>query len=269
MLLKRKIVVQALLVVVGLLAVGSNAFGDLINMTGAEQQVIGRIGYKDSFVEENLIKEHYYPETALGLENATLSGSFSNSGYSVSGSLTSDLTSVEDQITANGSAFASAVWGPPTEADWLDVHGGAGSTFTLYFNSGLAPVYFNVSGQLNMTIENESTLHPDESFAYVKLSSDDGNVITEEWSVQRDCSNGNISVPFAQGLLLDYNKNYILEAHTRAGTVAMLGSPSFKSRTTSFSFTATTNVVPVPGAVILGSIGLAYSGLRLRRRKDL
>ncbi|HCO94265.1 MAG TPA: hypothetical protein DIU00_09985 [Phycisphaerales bacterium] len=27
--------------------------------------------------------------------------------------------------------------------------------------------------------------------------------------------------------------------------------------------------VPVPGAVILGSIGLAYSGLRLRRRKEL
>ena len=28
-------------------------------------------------------------------------------------------------------------------------------------------------------------------------------------------------------------------------------------------------LVPVPGAVLLGSIGLAYSGLRLRRRKEL
>lgn len=90
-----------------------------------------------------------------------------------------------------------------------------------------------------MTIESEPTLHPEESFAYVKLSSDDGNVITEEWSVQEDCSNGNIIVPFAQSLWLYYDKIYILEAHTRAGTVAMPENPLFKSRTTSFSFTAT------------------------------
>ena len=88
----------------------TTALGDLINMTGAEQQVGGTILYQDASAKENLIEEHYYPETPLGLENANLSGSFSNSGYSVSASLTSDLTSVEDQITANGSAFASAEW---------------------------------------------------------------------------------------------------------------------------------------------------------------
>jgi len=208
-------------------------------MTDAEQQVGGTIRYKDADLDENPIEEHNYPETPLGLENANLSGSFSNSGYSVSASLISDLTSVEDQITAEGSAFAFAVWYNDNPEEWWDVHGGAGSTLTLYLTRNLAPVYFNVSGQFDMTIDNEPTLHPEESFAYVKLSSDDGTFITEEWKVQEDCSNGNITVPFAQGLWLVPDKIYILEAHSRAGTVAMPENPYFKSRTASFSLTAT------------------------------
>jgi hypothetical protein len=266
--LNRKIIAQAFIVLLLQCIVGSISLGDLITMTDAEQQVAGSILYKDADADENLIEEHYYPETPLGLENADLSGAFSNSGYSVSASLISDLTSVENQITANGSAFASAEWYYDNPAEWLDVHGGAGSTFTLYFTRNSAPAYFYVSGQFDMTIVNEPTLHPEESFAYVKLLSDDGTIITEEWSVQEDCSNGDISVPFAQGLWLEDNKTYILEAHTRGCTVAMPSNPYFKSRTTSFSLTATATPVPVPGAVILGVIGLSFSGWKLRKHKE-
>jgi len=240
-------------------------------MTDAEQQALGTIRYKTDSIDENIIEEHYDPIdhlAPLGLEDADLGVSFANSGYSVSTSLISDLTSVEDQITANASAFASAEWYSGNPAEWLDVHGGAGSTFTLYFTRNSAPAYFYVSGQLDMTIENEPTLNPEESFAYVKLLSDDGTVITEEWSIQEDCSSGDISVPFAQGLWLEDDKTYILEAHTRAGTVAMLSNPDFKSRTTSFSFTATATPVPVPGAVILCVIGLSFSGWKLRKHKE-
>lgn len=120
----RKIIAQVLIVLLLQCILGVTAFGNLITMIDAEQQAAGTIRYKDGFAEENPIEDHYDPidpETPLGLENADLSVSFSNSGYSVSTSLITDLTSVENQITAEGSAFASAEWGSAPAGAW-DVH---------------------------------------------------------------------------------------------------------------------------------------------------
>lgn len=242
---------------------GTTTLGDLIIMTDAEQQVVGEIGYKNG-VTNYLIEKQLDPDPdPQGLGSANLGVSFADNGVTLSESLTTVFSG--DQVTGNGTAFASAVWGSqPTGAD--DVHGGGGSIFKLYFTRESAPAYFQVNGQIDIDLEYYLDLHPDEVFAYVRLSSNVGGTI---WEETKDGGSGDIFMPFAHGLWLEADKTYLLEAYALAGTMAELKYPDLKSRTASFSFTATSTVVPVPGAVILGSIGLSFAGWKLRKRKEL
>jgi hypothetical protein len=216
------------------------AQADLINITGASQQVGGEIGFAVGTTDTPL-QSQFDPTNPLGLENADLSVSFSNSGVSLSGSLISVF--LGDQVTANGSAFASGVWGSqPGGAD--DVHGGGASIFSLSFTRESSPAYFYVNGQIDIDVEGYPDLHPEEVFVYVKLSSDDGGATTI-WEETVDGGNGDISIPVAHGLWLDSGKTYLLEAYAESGTMADLIYPGLKSRTASFSFTATASAVTI------------------------
>jgi len=264
--LKRKIIVQILIVLLIQCLSGTSTLGDLIIMTDAEQQVVGEIGYK-SGVTNYLIEKQLDPNpNPQGLLSANLGVSFAHNGVTLSESLTTVFSG--DQVTGNGTAFASAVWGSqPTGAD--DVHGGGGSIFSLYFTRESASAYFQVNGHIDIDLEDYLDLHPDEVYAYVRLSSAVGGPTTTIWEETTDGGSGDISMTFAHGLWLDAGKTYLLEAYAESGTMADLTYPDLKSRKASFSFTATSTVVPVPGAVILGSIGLSFAGWKLRKRKEL
>ena len=219
----------------------TTAWGELINITGAQQQVGGGVGYNDSDNVSHDDPDQFVPLVPQGPTDADLDISFSKYGISVLASLNSQF--FEDQIIADGSGFGTAVWGSePTDA--CDVHGGAASTLGVDFSTGLSPAYFYFNGQLNIDMEGDETMHPDEVYAFIRLSSNDG---TQIWEVQEVGSgmSGNISVPVAHGVCLDPDQTYHLEAWAEAGTGAALDSPLFKTRTASFSFTATASpVVP-------------------------
>jgi hypothetical protein len=233
---KGKIIVQILSVIVVLFAIGPNAPGALINMTSAEQQVGGEIRYSDSG-GDNLFEGQLDPDPdPQGKGDADLAISLDNIGVIISGSLTTDFS--EDQVTGNGTAFASAVWGSQPSGAY-DVHGGGGSTFKLYFTKETAPAHFQVNGQIGIDLENYLDLHPEEVFAYVKLSSDDGGGMTTIWKEAENGVSGDILISFTHGLWLETGKTYLLEAYAEAGTVASTDNPSLKSRTASFSFTTT------------------------------
>jgi hypothetical protein len=267
--IKRKIVVQTLFVVIGLLAVGSNAFGDLINMTGGEQSLYQLIGYKDwsnndiTLDQKNVVAAYPNDDATLDVD-IDLSDDY---GFSVSSSLDSQF--LGDQVSANGASNTAAQWIQTIPENPMDVHGGADSMFRLNFTTaGSSPVYFSVTGQLAISTVGYTDLHPEGTGAFVKLLSD-GVVICETSLYGYDLTT---SIPIDHGLTLNTGHNYILEAYAISGTHACgsaCGHSDLHSRAASFSFTTTATVVPVPGAVILGSIGLAYSGLRLRRRKEL
>jgi hypothetical protein len=226
--------------VVAQFVVCTTALGNLINMTGAEQQLGGRTAYTNSLGEET-DPIQWVPEPPQGLSDANLTLSLANYGVSTSASLDSQFS--EDQIVADGSAFASAVWGSqPTDA--FDVHGGGVSTFTVDFSTSSSPAYFYVNGQLNVDMEVDETRHPDEVFAYVRLSSADG---TQIWQIQEFGSGtpGNVSVRVAHGIWLDPSQSYYLEAFATGNTVAAADTPLFKTRTASFSFTATATAVSI------------------------
>jgi len=95
---------------------------------------------------------------------------------------------------------------------------------------------FHVNGQIDIDLENYPDLHPDEVYAYVRLSSDVGGTIWEEGA---DGTGGDTSLLFGHGLWLEAGKTCLLEAYAESGTVATGAYPLLKSRTASFSFTAT------------------------------
>ena len=239
--LKRKIVVQTLVIVVVLLTIGPNTLGALIDMTDAEQQVEGEIGYTIEPISHTAAID-FDPTNPKDVGDADLDVSLDSIGVILSESLTTIFSG--DQVTAEGTAFASAVWGSqPTGAD--DVHGGGGSIFKLYFTRKSAPTNFQVNGQIVIDLENYLGLHPDEVFAYVRLSSDDGGGMTTIWEEAANGESGDISVPFAHGHWLETGKIYLLEAYTEAGTMAEPGNSGFKSRMASYSFATATESLDI------------------------
>ena len=233
--LKRMIIMQALIFSVGQFVVCTTALGGLINITGAEQQVGAEIACK--YKEGNVtVEEKRVPVPPQGPSDADLNVSLAHYGVSVEESLASVFS--ENQVTANGSAYASAVWGQQP-ADACDVHGGGGSGFALYFTAGPSPAYLNINGQINIDMYRYPDLHPEETFVYVKLSSDDGSGMITIWRKAASGTGGDTSKAIGHGLWLEADKTYLLEAYAESGTVASKDHTDFKSRTASFSFTAT------------------------------
>lgn len=154
--LKRNIVVQAFVVVVVLLTIGTNTFGALIDMTFADQHVFGETGYK---IDDPEYIEDIDLSLEVGLGNFDLEIPLDNFGVSISPLLHSRF--LEDQtIEVIGSSHASAEWGKaPLEAD--DIHGGGVSEFALYFARESSPVYFQVNGQINFDMESHTSDYPE------------------------------------------------------------------------------------------------------------
>ncbi len=229
-----------LFLALGQFVVCTTALGNLINMTGAEQQVGGGTGYK-SWENISYDTEEWVPPVPLGPVDAHLDSSLTN--YGVSGSASLDSLFSEDQVVADGPAFASAVWGTqPTGA--LDIHGGAASTFALSFTKVSSPAYFYVGGQIDIDMGGDSGRHPEEVFVHVRLFSDDST--TPIWEEVRNGLSGNSSIPFAHGLWLVDGKTYLLEAYSQAGTgISPEYSTASQSNSASFSFTATASEVTV------------------------
>lgn len=211
------------------------AWADLITVTDAEQYVGAGIGYLSDGTDYRVIDE-LVPDPPQGPGDADLNISLAQYGVSVSGSLTSVFE--EDHFTANGSCTASSEWGDnPSEAK--DVHGGSGSRFVLHFTRGSSPAYFSITGQINVDINGHPDIYPDETSAYVKLSSDDGGSKTTAWEVALNGQDDETSLPVDHGLWLEAGQSYILEAYTKSGTTTASEYSTLNSRSAGFSLTAT------------------------------
>lgn len=242
----------------------SAAMGDLITITDAEQQVGSKIGYSIGDVDYIAI-EDFDPDDPQGIGNADLSVSISEPDFSASGDASLLSVFAADHVTANGSADVSATWLiPPTGAD--DIHLGAGSSFLMTFTTGASPVWFDIDGIIEIGLVGYLDLRPDETFAYMRLLSTSGPVLWEERLDGLDTLN---SIVISHTQLLASNQEYLFEAYAESGTRADLGHQEFKSRNASFSFSNTVAIVPAPGAILLGSIGLSLAGWKLRKRGDL
>jgi len=216
-------------------AMGTATSADLITVTGAEQQVGAGIGYQTNGIDNRYI-DVLIPDPPQGLGDADLNISLAQYGVSVSGSLASVFE--EGRFTANGSSTASSEWGNnPTEAD--DVHGGSAASFILHFTKGSTPTYLHITGQIKAAMDGFPNIHPEETFAYVRLSTDDGGTLTRLWQVELDGRDDETSMTFEHGLWLESGQNYVLEAYTETGTTAAPEHSELNSRTAAFSLSAT------------------------------
>jgi hypothetical protein len=208
---------------------------DLITITDAEQFVGAGIGYKTNEIDNRYIDE-IIPDPPQRLGDADLNISIAQYGISLSGSLTSVFE--EGRFTVNGSSTASSKWGNnPYEAD--DVHGGSGASFVLHFTKGSTQVYLHITGQISVATDRYPNLHPEETFTYVSLSTDDGGTLTQLWQVTLDGQDEENSLTFEHGLWLESGQNYVLKAYTETGTTSDPEHTELNSRTAAFSLAAT------------------------------
>jgi len=215
------------------LTVVTTTLADLITVTDAEQQVGAGIGYHTDGIDNRYIDE-LIPDPPQGPGNADLNISLAKYGVCVSASLVSMFE--EDHFTANGSSAASSEWGDgPSEAQ--DVHGGDGSLFALHFISGLLPVYLHIKGQISASMDGSTHLYPEETSAFVRLSSDEGGILTKLWEVAIDGRNSENSLPVDQGLWLETSHKYVIEAFAETGTTAAPDHSGPNSRSAEFSLT--------------------------------
>ena len=254
--LKRKFITQILAVVVLELMLGSPFSGISMAVTDAEQSVYGRIGYQYPLGTDNTVEEQLVPDPPQGMFDADLDLSLTAIGVSVSGSLTS--TFLEDQITADGHSSASAQWGDqpvfdgdhPDDAN--DVHGGVGPEFSLFFSEGASSVYVNIAGHLQVSIDGYPSRNPEETFAFVRLLSDEAGVI---WGTSLDGTDAQVLKFFDYGLLLESGKSYQLEAIAASGVGADESAPEPHSREASFSLTVTSSYEVLPLPDLIGEFG--------------
>ena len=208
---------------------------DLITLADAEQYVGAGIGYKTNEIDNRYIDE-IIPDPPQGLGDADLNISLAQYGVSVSGSLASVFE--DGRFTANGSSTASSEWGNnPSEAD--DVHGGSGASFTLHFTTVSTPAYLSITGQISVSMDRYPSLHPEETFTYVRLSTDDGGTLTRLWQVELNGRNDEKSLTFEHGLWLESDQNYVLEAYTETGTTSDMEYTELNSRTAAYRIAAT------------------------------
>jgi len=208
---------------------------DLIIVTDAEQQVGAGIGYQTDRIDHRFIDE-LIPDLPQGFGDADLNISLAQYGVSVSGSLASVFE--EGRFTAKGSSSASSKWDDyPYEAD--DVHGGSGVSFVLHFTKGSTQAYLHITGQISVGMDRYPNLYPEETLAYVRLSTDDGGTLTRLWQVAMDGRDDETSTTFDHGLWLESGQNYVLEAYTESATTAAPEYSELNSRTAAFSLAAT------------------------------
>ena len=208
---------------------------DLVTITNAEQQIGAGIGYQTDGIDHRFIDE-LIPDPPQGLTDADLNISLAQYGVSVSGSLASVFE--DGRFTANGSSTASSEWGNnPSGAD--DVHGGSGASFTLRFTKGSTPAHLHIIGQTSVSMDRFPNIYPEETFAYVRLSTDDGGTLTRLWQVALDGRDDETSLAFDHGLWLEDDTQYVFEAYSQSGTRTNSEHSELNSRTAGFSLTAT------------------------------
>lgn len=249
--LKRKIILQILIVLLIQCILGATAFGDSI-MTDAGQAIGAVIGYQYPWGTDNTVEEQLVPDPPQGLSNADLDITLEHYGVSVSASLTSTFS--EDQVTADGLSTTSAYWGDqpvfdgdhPDDAN--DVHGGAGPTFRLYFTEGASPVYVSITGLFNINLDGYASLNPMETRVSMTLSDGSGII----WHKSLDGTDAQTSKIVGYGLWLETGQNYQFQAFVEAATHASDEHPALHSRTASFSLYVTWE----PGCVVPDVFGL-------------
>jgi hypothetical protein len=217
------------------LAMVTSTSADLITVTDAEQQVGAGIGYFSNGTDYKVIDE-FIPDPPQGPGDADLNVSLTQYGVPVSGSLVSVFE--EYRFTANGSSTASSEWGDGPSGSQA-THGGSGSVFVLRFTSISSPAYLHVKGEVQAKMDGSTNLYPEETSAYVKLSSDDEGILTKLWEVALDGTDAENTLPVDQGLWLEAGTKYVLEASAGSGTIAEPDHPGPNSRSAKFSLTAT------------------------------
>lgn len=142
----------------------------------------------------------------------------------------------------------------------------------------------------NSTLSQAFTLHPQSLILSFDRDMEILGGETDTFKAWLLDSNGNslVSVPNGTGYFYLLNSSYnedIVSGMSVIGNTVSLNVSSWSNsdvklvfdlnheyeglETKVFLDNVAVSVVPIPGAVFLGSIGLGYSGLRLRRRREL
>jgi hypothetical protein len=235
--LKRMMIMQALIAVLAQFILGANALGGLITMADAEQQVGAKIGWMPtSGGQEIIISETYVPVTPQGLGDADLNIWLEDIGVSSSASLVSAF--VEDQFSANGSTTASATWGDQPIGAY-DVHGVGDSRFSAIFFTNPSPAYFHIDGHIDVGMSGLNW-YPEYTYVFVKLFRAVGSDLELIWEAGLDGADAETSIPLDYGLWLEGDHLYAVRARAISNTLAVEVSGSAPVlREASFSFTAT------------------------------
>ena len=237
------------------------AKADMITVTDAEQYVGGGIGYKSEGVFYDVIQEYDPTIPPQGMGNADLGVSISD--YDVTANALLNSLFGIDAIAVEGSANTSSEWSLRLNESLTEVYGGSVSSFLMNFSTDLSSVVFNINGTIEVSLSGYPDLEPKEAFVYVKLSTESNIVLWEEYLNGTDTETSRI-LSYSQ--ILVPGQEYILEAFAGSGIRSTPNYYEYHARNSSFNLTAETNVVPVPGAVLLGGMGLSFSGWLLRRK---
>jgi hypothetical protein len=236
---------KALALLLGGLSFTATGSAGSVTLTGAEQQVGLGIGYKADDADHPLI-EQLYPVPPQGLGDAELNFSRVYADYSVSasGSLTSSFE--PNKVTVNGLATASNTWlNPPSGT--LDIHAGSGAIFHLYLSTGTSTTNLHITGGVSfrglLGMLGSIMWHPEDNYAYVRLSVAGGPIV---WETRVNGSDIQASKLIEQDLQLAAGQNYVLEAFAMTGTCNKWHSKGEYSPEASFHFTATADASVSP-----------------------
>lgn len=231
--LRRKMIMQTLIAALGNLITSSSAVG--ITLIGVEQQVGARSAWMYEGTEFIAALE-YDPELPQGLGDADLSVSVSKNGADGSASLTSRFE--ENQVTVSCSTEAVAQWGEHPEGAY-DVHGSGHGEFHLRFTTGPSPTYIQIDGLLNVSVNGDPGVYPEDTRAWVRVERIDEGELTRIWTAELDGADPQTSVEMDDVILLEAGQEYFLIAYATSCAPAWWEYPLLKLRKASFSLTAT------------------------------
>ena len=178
------------------------------------------------------------PLPAAGAVSGSFNASASGNGVEVVQNLTSTFS--PGRVTVDGFASASAEWYYQPPGAW-GVYGGGGFSFNADFSSGTigtVPKALVVTGQIDIVIDGDPDLYPDETFVDVTLSSVVGSVETLIWQERVDGTSGNISMPFSRVEWVEEATDFVLKVDGETGTMADQTHDGLQFRSAAFSLDA-------------------------------
>jgi len=230
-----------------------------VTWSNAEQFTVTGIGYKIGGTE---FPDVLYDVDTAGLGNADLEVEVD--GYGASGQAELASAFLANAFEGTGSASVTTLW-QEAPADVDEVFVGAISSFTLEFATTTPSTQLTIDGLL--TIDIVFGPEPEESLAGIRLISG-ADILWEEALVGTSVSEF-ASLPLSGSFALAADQLYRLEVYAMSGgrSDSRVATADLSSHwTLDVAITEDLPAVPVPGALLLCTVGASAVGWLSRRR---